>query len=118
MGFTFSHSFNKYLLNTCSVPNTVVGTEHEPVHQVELHSNGGDRKWKQTSNLCCHAAMYAMKTAKLRDEWDMVEMGRAPQGQTSHRQVWVRAARGREEQRPAALEQVQCPETERTGSRG
>lgn len=22
--------------------------------------------------------MYAMKTAKLRDEWDMVEMGRAP----------------------------------------
>lgn len=62
--------------------------------------------------------MYAMKTAKLRDEWDMVEMGRAPQGQTSRRQVWVRAARGREVQRPAALEQVQSVQKRREQGRG
>lgn len=49
------------------------------MHQVERTFEWGDRKWKQRSNLCCHVAMYAMKTAKLRDEWDMVEMGRAPQ---------------------------------------
>lgn len=61
--------------------------------------------------------MYAMKTAKLRDEWDMVEIGRVPRDKLA-KQVWVRAVRGREVQRPAALEQAQSVQKRREQEAG
>lgn len=67
----FTYSFNKYLLNTCSVPGTTLGVGDKVVNEIKsltlsLHSSWG----RYTVNKCIFIkGLSAMDKKKIRGEW-------------------------------------------------